>query len=77
MTAGTGALIQITGSPFGAGTSPLFALFDPSGTFLYVGNEKSKNISGYTFDSTTGKLTAISGSPFSTPAEPGAMVIAH
>ena len=75
ITAGTGQLTTITGSPFSAGTQPLFVLAEPAGKFIYVGNQSSTNVSGYSYDSTTGALTAISGSPFTVGSAPGAMVI--
>jgi 6-phosphogluconolactonase len=77
ITSSTGQLTTITGSPFSAGTEPVFVLAEPAGKYLYIGNQKSTNITGFSYDSTTGKLTAISGSPFTIPAGPGAMTIAH
>jgi 6-phosphogluconolactonase (cycloisomerase 2 family) len=74
---GTGQLTAITGSPFSAGTEPLFVLPEPAGKFIYVSNQKSTNVSGYSYDSATGALTAITGSPFMVGSEPGAMVITH
>jgi len=52
-------------------------LAEPAGKFIYVGNQSSTNVSGYSYDSTTGALTAISGSPFTVGSAPGAMVITH
>jgi 6-phosphogluconolactonase (cycloisomerase 2 family) len=78
ITSGTGALAQInSGTPYAAGTSPVFIMAEPAGQFLYVGNQGSTNITGYTYDSATGKLTAISGSPFSLGSAPGGIAIAH
>jgi len=37
---------------------------DPSGKFLYVGNDASKNISAFKVDPTTGALTSVAGAPF-------------
>src|SRR5712692_1728808 len=66
----TGALSQITGSPFAAGAFPRGMAVDPTGKFLYVpncGNDScstNSNGSAYTIDSTTGALSQITGSPF-------------
>ena len=37
---------------------------DPAGAFLYVANAGSNNISVFSIDSSTGKLTPVAGSPF-------------
>src|SRR5262249_25069092 len=42
----------------------------PSGRFLYVANSGSYNVSGFSIDSATGRLTAIPGSPFPAPVLP-------
>ena len=75
--AATGKLTTITGSPFSAGSQPIFILAEPAGTYLYVGNQGSTNVTGYSYDATTGKLTTISGSPFTVGSAPGAMTIVH
>jgi DNA-binding beta-propeller fold protein YncE len=62
--AATGALAAVAGSPFAAGTFPLFVTLHPSGKFAYVANNSSSNISVYTIDAATGALTAVAGSPF-------------
>lgn len=63
----SGALTQVTGSPFPVAASgnpqPSFVVVDPSGTFLYVGNPGTKNIVGFTIHS-DGTLAALSTSPF-------------
>jgi 6-phosphogluconolactonase len=43
---------------------------DPSGNFVYVTNVIGNNVSGYTIDSSTGVLTAITGSPFAAGSAP-------
>src|SRR5205085_5276504 len=67
INAATGALTQISGSPFTAGANPNSVAVDPSGEFAYVANSASTSISGYTITPSTGALTAIAGSPFSAP----------
>jgi len=44
---------------------------DPSGKYLYVANELSDNVSGFTIDSTTGALTLMADSPFASTSMNG------
>lgn len=37
--------------------------FDPTGQFVYVGNDGSADVSEFTLNAVTGVLTAVSGSP--------------
>ena len=46
-----------------AGSDVEQMVFDPSNRFMYVADDAS-SIQGYSFDSVTGALTAIAGSPF-------------
>jgi len=48
---------------------------DPTGKFVYVANEGSTNVSGYTLNATTGALTAISGSPFAAGLVPFSVAV--
>ncbi len=59
--------------PVPAGVNPVALAADPGGKFLFVANHASNNISAYTIDGSTGALTAISGSPFSTAASPSGL----
>jgi 6-phosphogluconolactonase (cycloisomerase 2 family) len=62
ITASSGALTPVTGSPFAAGSQPLaLAAFS---NFLYVSNAGDGTLSGYRINSTTGALSPLSGSPF-------------
>ncbi len=63
MNPGTGALTAVSGSPFAAGTAPASITTDPTGSFAFVANSGSKNISVYSITN-TGALTAVGGSPF-------------
>jgi len=47
------------------GTGPTGVLLDPTGSYVYVANKGSNNISAFTLTSASGKLTAVAGSPFS------------
>src|SRR5947209_4869189 len=69
INSGSGALSEISGSPFPT-TSPLALALSPSGKFLYVANLGSNNVSGFTIDRGTGLPTQISGSPFAAGTAP-------
>jgi 6-phosphogluconolactonase (cycloisomerase 2 family) len=71
-SAETGALTPVAGSPFAAGGNPHSLVLQPFGPFgygpefLYTANfdGNSSTISGFSVDTDTGALTALSGSPF-------------
>jgi 6-phosphogluconolactonase len=67
----TGALTEVTGSPFATGTGPSGVLVDSTGTYVYVTNSGTgaNSISGYVLGA-NGTLTEISGSPFVTGTTP-------
>lgn len=63
----SGVLTQIAGLGPGFSTvnnGPDSIFVDPKSRFLYVGNQTPSNLAGFTIDSSTGGLTAMSGSPF-------------
>lgn len=60
-----GALNEVSGSPYAVGTGPTGVVLDSTGSYVYVANKGSNNISAFTLTAASGKLTAISGSPFS------------
>lgn len=66
----SGALTQIIGSPFAAGTTSLWVTVDPSGQFAYATNLRSNNVSAYSVDPATGALSEMMGSPFSAGLDP-------
>jgi DNA-binding beta-propeller fold protein YncE len=43
---------------------PLWLAVDSAGRFLYVANLQTRDISGYSIDGRTGRLSAVRGSPF-------------
>jgi 6-phosphogluconolactonase len=70
-----GALNEVTGSPYAVGTGPVAVLLDATGSYVYVANKGSNNISGFLLTAASGKLTAITGSPFASGGQlPIAMV---
>jgi 6-phosphogluconolactonase len=72
----SGALTQVKGSPFAAGTSPFNVAVDPTGKFTYVINLYSNDVSAYRIDARSGALTQVAGSPFATGAYPDGLAIA-
>ncbi len=59
VSADSGALTEIAGSPFAAGGGPVSIAVHPSGRFVYAANARSYEISIYSADSTTGALTPL------------------
>ena len=54
----------VAGSPFATGgTNPFSLSIDPTGQFVYVGNDQSATVSEFTLNGTTGVLTPVAGSP--------------
>jgi 6-phosphogluconolactonase len=60
-----GSLSEISGSPYAVGTGPTAVRLDATGSYVYVANKGSNNISAFTLTAASGKLTAVAGSPFS------------
>jgi 6-phosphogluconolactonase len=60
-----GALNEISGSPYAVGTGPAGVILDATGSYVYVANKGTNDISGFTLTPASGRLTTISGSPFS------------
>jgi len=66
-----GTLTPLAGSPIGESyTAPVAALVDNSGKYLYVANEGSNNLAGYSIDPTGGGISLLTNSPFVTNAQP-------
>ena len=55
----TGVPTTISGSPFPAGTGPIFLARDVTGAFLFAGNEKSGDVTTFRITPTNGVLTSI------------------
>jgi 6-phosphogluconolactonase len=62
---GGGSLQEVSGSPYAVGTGPTAVDLDATGSYVYVANKGSNNISAFTLTAASGKLTAVAGSPFS------------
>lgn len=60
-----GSLTELSGSPYSVGTGPTGVVLDPTGSYVYVANKGSNNISGFSLTAASGRLTPVSGSPFS------------
>src|SRR5262249_48280635 len=75
ISASSGTLTPIPGSPFAAATNPASGTVDPTGRFIYVANEGSGNISGYTISASSGALAPISGSPFAAGTFPVSVAV--
>ena len=75
VTAATGALNQVPGSPFAADDVPIIVLVHQSGHFFYTENTPItpvfplalQSVSGFSIDSGTGALAPVLGSPFIPP----------
>jgi len=59
-----GSLKEVSGSPYAVGTGPSGVILDTTGSYVYVANKGSNNISAFTLTAASGKLTPIAGSPF-------------
>lgn len=73
INATTGALTAIAGSPFAnpAGSASPYIAVSPSGGFLVTANVNSPgSASVFSINATTGALTAVAGSPFTTSGYP-------
>jgi 6-phosphogluconolactonase (cycloisomerase 2 family) len=71
----TGAIIEVSGSPFNAGLIPEHLALDRTARFLYVINQQSQDITAFSVDASTGALTQLPGSPSLIGNQPEAMGI--
>ena len=68
--AGSGLDAAVAGSPFSTGgTNPNAVSFDPSGKFVYVGNDGSANVAQFSLAPATGVLTPV-GPPVAAGTNP-------
>lgn len=73
----TGQLTEVSGSPFSTGfvtgsTYPDIAV-DSQSAHLYLASAGDNKVAGFSIDQTTGKLTALTGSPYTAGAGAGAI----
>jgi 6-phosphogluconolactonase (cycloisomerase 2 family) len=75
----SGVLTALTGSPFtagfGAGAVTGAIAIDPTGRFMYVSDTQNSQLVALSINPTTGALTAITGSPFTTDSAPFAVTV--
>jgi len=71
-----GVLTPVKGSPFASGGGVSAVAVESGEHFLYAANTTANTVSGFAIDSTSGALTAVPGSPFSTTAGAGPSAIA-
>ena len=68
ISSSTGALTTITGSPFALGDTPPGAgglsAFVEAGSYLYATDLNARKVAGFAYDSASGVLAPVSGSPF-------------
>jgi len=64
----TGGLTAITGSPYSLGGTPPGAgglsMFVPAGSYLYATDVNAGTVAGFSYNSASGMLTPVPGSPF-------------
>lgn len=70
-----GALTEIAGSPFNAGTGPSGIAVDPTGSFAQASNAASGDVSAYSIDASSGALKQVKGSPFGAGTQPAGVAI--
>jgi DNA-binding beta-propeller fold protein YncE len=70
----TGALTS-SGASVAAGALPISVAIDPAGTFAYVANGNSNDLSVYAIGTGTGLLSAVGGSPFATDQGPRSIAV--
>jgi 6-phosphogluconolactonase len=58
-----------------AGLRPTGITITPNGSFLYVANEQSNDVSAFTVNSSTGALTPAPGNPFPAGTTPTAVTV--
>ena len=77
----SGNLTEISGSPYSTrGTvvstaaQPSAVVVDATNTIVYVGNQGSRDVMGFTINSSNGKLTTVANAPFTQAVGPTALL---
>ncbi len=73
ISAATGALTSVSGSPLADSNGPQVVTTTPNGKFVYTGNSNG-SISEYKVNATTGALTKVAGSPLKGLGDPVSIV---
>ena len=71
-----GVLAPVAGSPFASGLGVSALAVDASEKYLYATNTGANTVSGFAINSTSGALTPLQGSPYSSAAGTGPSAIA-
>jgi 6-phosphogluconolactonase len=74
INASTGAL-TLSGTTASTGITSTGIVLDPTGSFAFVANTGTNNVSVFTVDSASGALTPVSGSPFKSGIQPRAIAV--
>ncbi|MHB1026022.1 MAG: lactonase family protein [Desulfobacteria bacterium] len=80
--ASDGVLTSVDNVDLAPGSAPTHIALTPNGKFLYIVNSTAKNdswddnasIGAYTYNSSTGAVTEIAGSPFTVPPDEGGTI---
>jgi 6-phosphogluconolactonase len=78
INATSGALTEISGSPYVIGSSSgggAGLAMDPAGKFLFATDQFADDVAAFSVNSSTGALTAVMGSPFPTGSQPARAVV--
>lgn len=67
--------LAFSAGAFATGTTPLAAITNASGAYLYVANSGSNNLSEFQVDATTGELTVLTNSSVGTGTGPSQIVL--
>jgi 6-phosphogluconolactonase len=70
-----GSLTPVTGSPFSAGVGPVSIAADPAGTYLFVADEQSNQISQYKISTGTGAISVLSPPAVSVGTNPVSVAV--
>jgi 6-phosphogluconolactonase (cycloisomerase 2 family) len=73
--ASSGGLTMLTSSPFSAGSQPSYIAGDPSGNYLFVGNQSRPAIQSFLLDESDGTLTSVG--TYTVPGTPTSIVVTN
>lgn len=73
--ASDGSLSLLSTSPFTTGSQPSFIAGDPSGKFLFVGNQSNPAVQSFSLDGSSGTLTSVA--TYKVAGTPTSIVVTH